>query len=209
MALLVFIVLHLAGNLLLYSKSSVPFNIYANSLDKLGALKEIGELGLFILFSSHAIVALWVTFRNRSSKGPRYTPQKSKKGPSRFNLSSTKMAVSGTILLFFLILHVYQFTLGPSIDQGYVTQINGENVRDLYRLVAETFQNPFYVGLYVVVMVFLGMHLRHAFWSWMQSLGVMAPRWSSTIYTLGFLFALVIAVGFLGIPIWLYMGATL
>jgi succinate dehydrogenase / fumarate reductase cytochrome b subunit len=89
--------------------------------------------------------------------------------------------------------------------EGYTTTIDGEEVRDLYRLVIEEFQKPWYTLFYVVCMFLIGFHLRHGFWSAFQSLGVHHPKWSSHIYTLGLLVAVILGLGFIGIPVWVFL----
>jgi succinate dehydrogenase / fumarate reductase cytochrome b subunit len=53
-------------------------------------------------------------------------------------------------------------------------------------------------------MFFLGFHFRHGFWSAFQSLGMMNPRWSKPIYALGLIIAILLTVGFLFMPIYIY-----
>ena len=57
-------------------------------------------------------------------------------------------------------------------------------------------------------MFFLGFHLRHGFWSALQSLGAMKPKLSPLIYTLGLLFAVLMAGGFLIMPIYMHFCAS-
>lgn len=74
-------------------------------------------------------------------------------------------------------------------------------MRDLAKLVIETFRNPVYTFGYLGVMVLLGLHLRHGFWSAWQSLGVLRSPWSSLVYAIAFVLALLIAIGFLVLPL--------
>ena len=76
---------------------------------------------------------------------------------------------------------------------------------DLYALVDAAFASPGWVAFYVGSMLFLGFHLRHGFWSAFQSLGAMKPEWSKAIYGLGLALAVVLTIGFLGIPIYMYL----
>jgi succinate dehydrogenase / fumarate reductase cytochrome b subunit len=59
------------------------------------------------------------------------------------------------------------------------------------------------------VMVLLGLHLRHGFWSAFQSIGALGPRWRPAMFSAGVLFAIVIAVGFLLMPIYVYLFVPL
>ena len=115
------------------------------------------------------------------------------------------MIISGVVLFVFLAVHLYTFKYGPGIEQGYVTEIQGETARDLYRLVDEKFQDPIYVIGYTLVMLILGLHLRHGFWSAFQSLGIAHPRYSGLITTVGIIVSILLAVGFLAIPAWMFL----
>jgi succinate dehydrogenase / fumarate reductase cytochrome b subunit len=83
--------------------------------------------------------------------------------------------------------------------------IDGEQIRDLFRLVVEEFQKEWYVGWYVFSMFILGIHLRHGFWSALQSLGLNHPSTSRFSYMLGLVVALILGFGFLFIPLYIYV----
>lgn len=203
--LLLFIIMHLLGNLTLLSSSNIPFNSYVAQLAGLGSLLIFLEIGLAFVFLLHIFLAVQLTLLNRASRKNRYEQFRSKGRPSYWNLSSVNMIITGAVLLGFLIYHVLQFRFGPGVDQGYVTTLNGQDARDLHRLVIEIFQNPLHVFIYVFSMIFLGFHLRHGFWSAFQSLGLQYPNWSRAIYMVGVMFAIFLAVGFILIPVWLYL----
>jgi succinate dehydrogenase / fumarate reductase cytochrome b subunit len=112
------------------------------------------------------------------------------------------MIYTGLVLLAFVIWHVYTFRFGPH----YTVEVDGVAMRDLHKLVVEFFSNPWNVVAYVAVMVFLGVHLRHGFWSALQSLGAYHPRWTPIWYTGGLVVALALAVGFIVIPVWVYLS---
>jgi succinate dehydrogenase / fumarate reductase cytochrome b subunit len=204
LALVLFVITHLLGNLSLYRSDGTTFNLYASGLESLGILLIIAELGLLAAFLVHIFVAFGLTLRNKSARPVAYKAVRSKGGHSLGNVSSRNMIVTGVVLLGFLILHIWQFKYGPGTSQGYVMENKGVEIRDLHRLVSETFHNPYYVGIYVAAMVFLGLHLRHGFWSAFQSLGAMNARMTKPVYALGVLLAILLSAGFLFIPLWIY-----
>lgn len=204
LALVGFLITHLAGNLLLYIPGGVLFNEYVQKLQSFGPLLYVAEIGLAFMFVMHAVLAIRLKLENLSARGSKYAGLKSKGAPSRWSFASVNMAISGIIMLVFLFWHVKTLKFGPSIAQGYVTEVKGTLDRDLYRLVVETFRDPVQVWLYVAVMLFLGMHLRHGFWSAFQSLGLIRPRFSKLISAVGVIIALLMAAGFLGIPLYLH-----
>lgn len=200
-----FLASHLAANVLLYLPEGTAFNLYAKGLRSFGPLLTVAELGLLGLFLAHIALALKLHFAGGKQRGRQYAVgQETKGGPSKYNPASVYMIATGLVLMFFLVAHVawFRFELGVSGD--YTTMIDGVASRDLYRLVIDTFKNPAAAGMYTAVMVFLGFHLRHGFWSAFQSLGLMAPKYSKLIYAAGLLVAVTFAGGFLGIPFFIY-----
>lgn len=205
-----FVVAHLIGNLLLLSSDPGAFNRYSHTLVGLGFPLIAAEIVLLIGLLVHIFSALSVTFDNWQGRQTRYEVYASRGNPSKKTISSSSMIYTGIILAIFIPLHVYTFKYGPGIDQGYVVTMDGEQVRDLRRLVLETFRNKWYAIWYVAAMAFLGFHLRHGFWSAFQSLGIYHPRLTPVLFTLGAILAVLLAVGFIFIPIWVYFtGAPL
>ena len=208
LSLVLFVIVHLLGNLTLFKSDGAAFNAYAFALDNLGVIKCIAEIRLVLVFGLHIYTALTLKVKNSSARPVGYRKVQSKGGPSLSNPASRNMIITGSVLLGFLILHIWQFRFGPGVEAGYVTDVKGETARDLHRLVVETFQNPMFAAIYTGVMFFLGMHLRHGFWSAFQSLGAMNARLTKPVYALGLALAAVLAVGFLLIPVWIYFGGV-
>jgi succinate dehydrogenase / fumarate reductase cytochrome b subunit len=203
-----FVIVHLLGNLTLFQSDGAAFNAYAHALDSLGVLKLVAEFALIGIFGLHIYTGLTVKAKNSSARPVGYSKYQSKGGPSLSNPASRNMIVTGLVILGFLVLHIWQFRFGPGMDAGYVAELKGESIRDLHRLVVETFQNPLFAGIYAAVMLLLGAHLRHGFWSAFQSLGAMNARYTKSVYALGLALAAVLAVGFLAIPFWIYFGGA-
>lgn len=204
LALIGFVVTHLLGNLFLYQSSGEGFNAYAAKLQSLGALLEIAEVGLVLFILAHIVIGVRLTLTARQARPVKYAVTRTKGGPSLQNLSNTTMVISGIVLFVFILVHLWHFKFGPGVEQGYVTEINGAQTRDLYRLVLESFKNPLWVAGYIVPMIFLGFHLRHGFFSALQSLGWMRDSLVKKIYWLGTLLGVVLALGFLLIPVYMY-----
>lgn len=203
--LVVFIIAHLSGNLSLLSSDSLPFNTYAKFLHSFGTLVYIAEIALGALILLHAYIGITIAFRKRKARAVGYQVYNTKGGPSRQSLSSRTMVVTGIVLLVFLVIHIVQFRFGAGIHEGYAVTIKGDESRDLYRLVNETFQNLGWVIFYVAVMLLLAFHLRHGIWSALQSLGAMKPRYSRTIYSIAFILGALLAIGFLILPVYIYL----
>jgi len=199
-----FIVAHLSGNLLLLAGQDA-FNAYAHSLESLGVLLYVAEAGLAGIFLLHALSALNVWIDNRRGRNTANAITQGKGGQSLMTVSSRSMVVTGVVLLAFTVIHVAHFKLGPGVDRGYIATLHGEQVRDLYRLVIEEFKDPVIVSAYMAVMVLLGLHLRHGFWSAFHSIGLLNRRIRPLAFAAGFFFALAIAVGFLILPLYIFL----
>lgn len=200
LAMIIFLVEHLTGNLLLFSKDPEPFNQYSHFLISLGWLIIAAEIILIAILIFHVLSGISVALGKKKARPVGYQKDANAGGASKKTIASTTMIYTGALLFVFLAIHLKTFKFGPY----YPTTVDGVEMRNLHKLAMEVFQNPVYVAWYVVSMVLLGFHLRHGFWSAFQSLGVSHPRYTPIIYTVGIVIALVISVGFLGIPIWIY-----
>lgn len=201
-----FVASHLVGNLLLLVGADA-FNEYAHFLETLGHGYAIygAEAGLIAFFVFHIVSGVMVALDRRRARPSGYKKRGNAGGASRKTLASRSMIITGVVLLVFLVLHVWMFKYGPGIEAGYTTTLDGETHRDLYRLVVEWFKIGPVTAVYVAVMLLLGNHLRHGFWSAWQSLGVNSPKYMPLIHRLGIAFALLIALGFLLIPVLIYL----
>ncbi len=200
LAMVIFLIEHLSGNLLLFSQNPDPYNRYSHFLISFGWLLIVAEAILIAILVFHMISAISITIGKKKARPIDYYKTGHAGGPSKKSLASTTMIYTGVLLFIFLIIHLKTFKFGPN----YTTDVDGVEMRDLHGLVWEVFQSPVYVIWYLAAMIFLGFHLRHGFWSAFQSLGVSHPRYTSVIYGIGIFVAVALAVGFLGIPIWIY-----
>ena len=196
LALVGFLIFHLAGNLLVFW-GPARYNEHAHALisNPLIIPAEIGLLGLFL---THVFETVTTFAKNRAARPVGYTRKVRAGGASRKTLASTSMIVSGIVTFVFVVLHLVTFKYGPH----YASSVAGE--RDLYRLLVEVFHRPGYVVFYVVCMAILGLHLRHGLSSALQSLGLIPAGWTRRLLGAGVLLAVILAVGFLIIPIWVY-----
>jgi succinate dehydrogenase / fumarate reductase cytochrome b subunit len=206
LGLTVFVLVHMFGNLTFFSPDEQAYNAYAHKLISLGPLLWAIEIGLLAFFVVHIVLGVKIYVGKKAARPVDYAEYKSVGGPSKQSAASRTMIVTGVILGLFLVFHLLSFKYGPSIDDGYVTMLHGEEARDLRRLMVEKFQQPLYAFGYPLVMLLLGFHLRHGVWSALQSLGAMKPSWSPFFYSLAAVIGALIAVGFLVLPLWVYFG---
>lgn len=193
-----FVLGHMAGNMLMFY-SADAYNKYGHALTS-GAMIYAIETVLVLCLITHVICAVSLTLENRAARGSqRYamTPNGSK-GAS---LASRTMAIQGSIILAFVILHIATFKYGTY----YETTVDGVVMRDLHRLLVEVFQQPGYVVWYLVALVFLGFHLSHGVGSIFQSLGLKNNANEKWIQRLGWIYGLIVAGGFLAQPIYCFV----
>jgi succinate dehydrogenase / fumarate reductase cytochrome b subunit len=116
------------------------------------------------------------------------------------------MLITGLIILLFVPFHIWMFSMNQGAPHATIVQ-DGVEMKDVYLSVVKGFSDPVKAWLYVGVMALLGFHLRHGFWSAFQSLGALNVKYTPVAYAGGLVFALLMAVGFLILPLYiLYFG---
>jgi succinate dehydrogenase / fumarate reductase, cytochrome b subunit len=195
-ALFLYLVIHIAGNLMVFFGPAV-FNKYAYTLES-NPLLPIVELGLLAVFLLHVYKTIRMFLGNQNTRPARYEMKRRAGRPSRKSLASSTMIVSGLWLLAFIIIHVKAFRYGVEHEWP-------DGGRDLYRLEMENLSNPIVVGFYVLSMIVVGSHLWHGIASALQSLGFDHPVWTPRVLTAAKVVATLIAVGFMTIAVWVYL----
>jgi succinate dehydrogenase / fumarate reductase cytochrome b subunit len=199
LALFLYLIIHIAGNLLVFAGPSF-FNKYAYTLES-NPLIPVIEIGLLLIFLAHVYKTVTMFLGNQQARPVRYMQKKPAGYTSRKSLASTTMIFSGLWLLLFIIIHVKAFRYGTEYQWA-------EGGRDLYRLEIENFANPLIVAFYVLSMIVVGSHLWHGASSALQSLGLDHPRWTPRIRATAKVLAVFIAGGFITIAVWAYLVAT-
>lgn len=116
------------------------------------------------------------------------------------SISSRTMLLTGSLLFAFIIFHILQFTTGTIQVTPVVT---GEVYANTYA----AFQEWWLVGIYVLAVVLLGFHLRHALWSVTQTAGWDKPNRNPTIRRFASGTAVFVTLGFAAVPVAFYAGA--
>lgn len=182
-----FLVMHLLGNLTLYGGGEA-FNAYAEKLHSLGIVLKAAEWGLLVLALVHVITGATLFLENLRARPERYAVKKRAGGRS---LGSATMPYTGVALLVFVVFHLMNFHF---VDKSQTT---------IFQIVLSAFQTPWYVAVYVAAMVILAVHVSHGFWSAFQTIGASHPKYMPLIRMLSIVFAVAVAVGFGGLPIYM------
>ena len=194
LGLSLFVLIHMLGNLFILSGPSA-YNEYAHKLHELPVL-EIFEIGLLIFFAGHIALSLLLQIRNKKARGDTsyHLPAQ---GGKQIKLAHRFLWFQGGVLLVFLIFHLWSFKFGPY----YETQLNGETVRDIYKLVFESFKKPLYTLSYSFALLILSVHLFRGLPASFKSLGLSHSFYLSLIEKLSIFFAILVTLGFLA-PVW-------
>lgn len=199
-ALVTFVLGHLVGNVLLLVGPDV-FNAYAARLHALGELLWAARVFLVVCFIAHIGTAISLALENTSARGPvRYEYERT---ASRKTFASRMMRISGVLILLFVLLHVYDFTLtgdreGP---RSFVDGM-GEESMGLYGVVFNSFGNPVRSLLYIICCVFVGIHLTHALASIAVTLGFLTDRDTGKAELVAKAIGIGVAAGFSFIPLY-------
>lgn len=194
-----FVLTHMAANLLILVDAEA-YNKYSHALTS-NPFIYLAEAALLITILMHIVSGVHLTIQNKMARPQKYAiPTNGEKAP-RFQ--SKWMIYHGTLIAIFLVYHLVTFKFGTYYSVTY----NGVEMRDLHKLVLEVFQNPLYVGFYVVCMVAVGLHLSHGFYSSFASLGLYHPRYSPMLNKFGYFYGAVIAAGFIVQPLYVFFLA--
>jgi succinate dehydrogenase / fumarate reductase cytochrome b subunit len=198
LALFAYLILHLAGNALIFAGPEI-FNEYAHRLISNPLIIPI-EIGLLLVFLLHIYktVRMWVT--NRDARPVAYEMKAYAGHTSRKSVASSTMIASGLLALLFVIVHVKQFKFG-----AWYQTVSEQPIRDLYRTEIEVFRQPLWVTFYVICTLIVGLHLRHGISSAFQSIGFDHPIYTRRLTVIGILFAILIGGGLALIPVLVYL----
>ena len=204
MFLILFLVVHLIGNLqLLYSDEGEKFNLYARFMTTFPPIKII-SYGLYALILLHAVQG-WILWRkNVTARGPQGYAVKVTRATNTNARAASNMGWLGTIIFVFLLIHLYQFWLQMKMGALESKIYEGEAVADLYTIVKATYMNIGFVVFYVVSMVVIAFHLWHGFQSAFQTLGWNHRKYSPLIRVIGKIYAVVVPALFALIPLYMY-----
>lgn len=159
------------------------------------------EIVLFAGIILHAVQGLALEFQNRAKRKIGYAVKLGNRGSKWYSRS---MGLLGTLLLLFLIMHIYHFWV-PSRITG-LEPVEGKNYHNLFAEMVVVFSNPVVVILYVLGCISLAYHLMHGFQSAFRTLGVHNQRYLSVIVTTGKIFSILISAIFASMPIAFYFG---
>jgi succinate dehydrogenase / fumarate reductase cytochrome b subunit len=200
--LILFILVHMLGNWNMFLGPDA-MNSYAAKLQSLGGLLWIARIGLIVIFLLHVFFTIQLNIENKQARPIPYK----KKDYVRATLTSRNMAVSGLLILAFVIYHLLHYTLGvvqPETFKAKLTDAQGRP--DVYMMVIYGFRNPIISLSYIIAMLLLAMHLDHAVQSVFQTLGWTTKNIFPKLIRFSRAFAIFIFIGYTLIPLSILLG---
>ncbi len=194
--LILFVCGHLLGNLFIFVGPEA-FNHYAAKLAGLRPGLYVVEAGLTIMFVVHLMLTLSIAHENAAARPVKY--QVSNPGASKTH-SSCLMPLSGSVLLIFVLWHLWDFTF--SNHDGLRSVLSDGVNYGLYGVVVNSFKDPLHSILYILSMAAVGLHLSHGLQSVVQTFGLSDGKFLPVMKKISFVFGFSVAAIFSAIPMY-------
>lgn len=195
-----FLLAHLFGNLYVF-QGREALNAYAAWL-KANPILWPARIGLAAVFALHVWLGISLARENRAARPRRY--RNGLDQPAR-TLASRSMALTGLVVLAFVVYHLAHFTFGAVLPEAHA-QVDAQGRHDVYAMVVAGFRNPWIVASYLAAMTLLGVHLAHAGQSFLQTLGVRYEYGNQLVKNLGLGLVAAITLGNLALPALVFLG---
>lgn len=202
--LVVFLVVHLVVNLTMFAGAETYNQVahWMGSNPAIQVMRPVLALGILV----HLVLSAQLAISNWSRRPQGYLMVDPAGGSS---WASRNMLALGVLIILFLALHISSFSIRMTFGSPPVTEIAGETMKDAYSMVTAKFSLWWYVGLYTVAMISLGLHLAHGFQSAIQTIGFSDHRWRGRWMALGYAYSIVVAVGFAVLPLYFFIQAQM
>lgn len=197
--LVLYVIAHMLGNLKVFQgpgTESGAIDAYAEFLRTFGepviprsGLLWVARAFLLTAFVLHVVAITQLAARNRAARPVGRRPPVIKR-----SLSARTMQLGGVVLLVFVVFHILHFTTG-TVDPGSWEE------GAVFANLDAAFDSPLMVALYVIATVALGLHLRHAVWSFFQTGGWDKPNRNPTLRRGASFIAIAVTVGFIAVPV--------
>ncbi len=212
MFLVSFLLIHVGLNACIWANDGGEmFNKGAHFMGSMVVIR-IMEIGLFAGIILHIVQGYMLTAQNNSKRAVGYQVDYGNRGSKWYSRS---MGLLGTLILLFLVIHIYHFwtpsRLGGMWGVHELHEAEPYNngsvlVHDLYREMLIVFESPLVVLIYVVGVISLCYHLMHGFHSAFRTLGVHNRRYATLIRNIGYGYAIIVCLAFIMMPVSMHFG---
>ena len=198
--LLGFVIMHLAGNLLIFG-GPAAINAYAKKLRDLGPLLWVVRGVLLMAVVVHVWTSLQLAIENRRARPERYALTCHRAA----TVAGRTMVLSGLLVAAYLVYHLLHVTFRvTNPDLSHTTDALGRH--DVYAMMVLSFQQPAIAVVYVLGMALVGLHMSHGLGSACQTLGLTHQRTVDLAARVGQGVAFVIFTGYVAIPMAVWFG---
>ena len=197
LGMVLFAIIHMLGHLQMFGGQEM-YNAYAHTLQNL-EIKWVARAGLIGIVLVHIVTAIGLVMKNRAARPVPYAMYK----PSASTPMSRYMALTGLVILAFIIYHLLHFTIG-TVQPQFHHMLDGKNRYDAYSMFVRGFQNVGIYASYAVAVFMLCMHLGHGASSWIQSLGWRHPKYGTD--KIGPVIGIVLFLGYIAPPTAVLLG---
>ncbi len=210
--LMTFLIVHCGINaMIFFNDGGQTFNHWGHFMGSNLIIRTV-EIGLFFFLLLHTVQGLLLWKQNKSARPVKYTVNKPQANSTWYSRS---MGLLGTLILIFLILHMYHFWV-PSrfggianvraLNEVPLADYNNQMVLNLFEEMKLVFQNNLIVVVvYILGVVSLCWHLLHGFQSAFQTFGVNHKRYTPIIKAAGIGYSIIICLVFALMPIAIYL----
>jgi succinate dehydrogenase cytochrome b subunit len=206
--LISFLVIHVGLNACIWANDNGEmFNKAAHFMGTMVVIRIL-EIGLFAGILLHTIQGLVYEYQNRTKRNVGYAVPLGNKASKWYSRS---MGLLGTLILLFLIMHVYHFWIPSrfggmgSVHELETVSYNGREYHNLYAEMLSVFQgNMPIVILYVAGCISLAYHLAHGFLSAFKTIGVHNRRYLVMLRNIGLGFSVIVSAAFAMMPLSMY-----
>ena len=197
--LITFLIVHAGVNSSIFvNDNGDTFNTAAHFMSHNWVLR-IMELGLFAGLLLHIIQGLLLWKQNNAARPVKYERSDANKNSKWYSRS---MGLLGTLLLFFLIIHISKFFVGTKI----ALYGSGDEEHNLYASMKEEFSKWWVVVIYIAGVTSLFWHLLHGFGSAFLTLGIYHQRYTPIIKSIGIGYTIIICLLFVSMPLAFYFN---
>jgi succinate dehydrogenase / fumarate reductase, cytochrome b subunit len=201
--LIIFLLVHCYVNAnVFFSRGEENFNRAAHFMGS-NILVRIMEIGLFAGFILHIIQGYKLELSNRSKRSSKYAVTAGNKTSTWYSRS---MALLGTLILLFLIIHLVHFWVPSRFGGLAEVEYEGRKVLNLYGRMKDVFSQEWVLAIYLLGCFSLAWHLLHGFQSAFQTMGWNHKKYTPLIRSLGIGFSVIVPLIFALMPVFMYFG---
>jgi succinate dehydrogenase / fumarate reductase cytochrome b subunit len=208
--LISFLVIHVGINSCIFANDEGEmFNKAAHFMGSMVVIRIL-EIVLFVGILLHIYQGYVFEIQNRTRRKTGYAVPLGNRGSKWYRRS---MGLLGTLILLFLIMHVYHFWI-PSrfggvgnVQELSAVSYGGKEYHNLYGKMLQVFQgNISIVILYVAACISLAYHLIHGFESAFRTMGVHNKKYLVMLKNFGIGFSVIVSAAFAMMPVSIYLG---